>query len=109
MPAKSGVAIWNSERQDHGLDKALDHRLIDAARPALESKHPVQIELPVGNVNRTVGAMLSGEVAKRYGHDGLPEDTIWVRFDGTAGGSFTRYASIPMQATMRTSSAPRAR
>ncbi|HEY4170818.1 MAG TPA: glutamate synthase-related protein, partial [Reyranella sp.] len=88
MPARPGVAIWNSERQDHGLDKALDHKLIDAARPALESRHPVQIELPVGNVNRTVGAMLSGEVAKRYGHAGLPEDTISVRLTGTAGQSF---------------------
>jgi glutamate synthase (NADPH) large chain len=87
-PAKPGVAIWNTERQDHGLDKALDHRLIEAAQPALESKQPVQVELPVTNVNRTVGAMLSGEVAKRYGHAGLPEDTISVRLSGTAGQSF---------------------
>src|SRR5579883_2967081 len=87
-PARPGVAIWNSERQDHGLDKALDHKLIEAARPALEDRHPVQIELPVGNVNRTVGAMLSGEVARRYGHAGLPEDTISVRLTGTAGQSF---------------------
>jgi glutamate synthase (NADPH/NADH) large chain len=87
-PARPGVAIWNSERQDHGLDKALDHKLIEAARPALENRHPVQIELPVGNVNRTVGAMLSGEVARRYGHAGLPEDTISVRLTGTAGQSF---------------------
>jgi glutamate synthase (NADPH/NADH) large chain len=87
-PARPAVAIWNSERQDHGLDKALDHRLIEAAQPALQSGQPVQIELPVGNVNRTVGAMLSGEVAKRYGHTGLPEDTISVRLSGTAGQSF---------------------
>jgi glutamate synthase (NADPH/NADH) large chain len=87
-PAKPGVAIWNSERQDHGLDKALDHQLIAAAQPALENGQPVQVELPVGNVNRTVGAMLSGEVAKRYGHVGLPEDTISVRLAGTAGQSF---------------------
>jgi glutamate synthase (NADPH/NADH) large chain len=88
VPAKPGVAIWNSESQDHGLDKALDHKLIAAAQPALESGQPVQVELPVGNVNRTVGAMLSGEVAKRYGHIGLPEDTISVRLTGTAGQSF---------------------
>ncbi len=88
VAAKPGVAIWNSERQDHGLDKALDHKLIAAAQPALESGQPVQVELPVGNVNRTVGAMLSGEVAKRYGHIGLPEDTISVRLTGTAGQSF---------------------
>src|SRR5499427_3607262 len=87
-PARPGVAIWNSERQDHGLDKALDHQLIAAAQPALENGQPVQVELPVGNVNRTVGAMLSGEVAKRRGHGGLPEDTVSVRLTGTAGQSF---------------------
>ena len=82
------MAIWNSERQDHGLDKALDHRLIEAAQPALEKGEPVLVELPIGNVNRTVGAMLSGEVAMRYGHAGLPEDTISVKLSGTAGQSF---------------------
>jgi glutamate synthase (NADPH/NADH) large chain len=88
MPARAGVAIWNTERQDHGLDRALDHRLIEAAQPALGKGQPVQVDLPVGNVNRTVGAMLSGEVARRYGHGGLPEDTISVRLTGTAGQSF---------------------
>ena len=88
MPAKPGVEIWNSERQDHGLDKALDRKLIAAAQPALTKGQPVQIEMPVGNVNRTVGAMLSGEVAKKHGHAGLPEDTISIRLTGTAGQSF---------------------
>jgi glutamate synthase (NADPH/NADH) large chain len=87
-PAKPGIAIWNSERQDHGLDKALDHKLIAAAQPAIDKGQPVQIDLPITNVNRTVGAMLSGEVAKKYGHAGLPEDTISVRLTGTAGQSF---------------------
>jgi len=87
-PARPGVAIWNSERQDHGLDKALDHRLIEAAQPSLEKGEPVQIELPVGNVNRTVGAMLSGQVARRRGHAGLTDDTISVKLTGTAGQSF---------------------
>ena len=82
------VAIHNTERQDHGLDKALDHQLIAAARPALEEGKPVRIEMPVRNINRTVGTMLSGEVARRYGHGGLPPDTISVRFTGTAGQSF---------------------
>jgi len=86
--AKPGVAIYHCEAQDHQLDKALDNELIAAAEPALEKKEPVRIDKPIRNVNRTVGAMLSGEVAKRYGHAGLPEDTIWARFDGTAGGSF---------------------
>ncbi len=87
-PARPGVAIWNSERQDHGLDKALDHRLIEAAQPALDNGQPVLVELPIGNVNRTAGAMLSGEVARRTGHAGLAEDTISVKFTGTAGQSF---------------------
>ena len=87
-PAREGVAIWNTERQDHGLDRALDHKLIEAARPALDRGEPVRVELPVTNVNRTVGAMLSGEVAKRAGHAGLAEDTISVKLIGTAGQSF---------------------
>ncbi|MGE3142586.1 MAG: glutamate synthase-related protein, partial [Hyphomonadaceae bacterium] len=87
-PAAPGVAIHNGESQDHGLDRALDHRLIAEAKPALAKKKPVRIETSVINVNRTVGAMLSGEVARRYGHAGLPEDTISVRLTGTAGQSF---------------------
>ncbi|HZT89989.1 MAG TPA: glutamate synthase large subunit [Stellaceae bacterium] len=83
-----GVAIRHCETQNHGLDKALDNELIALARPALERREPVRIELPIRNIHRTVGAMLSGEVAKRYGHAGLPEDTIWARFDGNAGQSF---------------------
>ena len=87
-PAKSGVAIYNCERQQHHLDKALDNELIAAAQPALESRAPVRIEHPIRNVHRTVGAMLSGEVARRYGHGGLPQDTIWTTFRGNAGQSF---------------------
>jgi glutamate synthase (NADPH/NADH) large chain len=87
-PAKLGVAIYNCERQDHHLDKALDNELIEAAGPALDEREPVRIERPIRNVHRTVGAMLSGEVAGRYGHAGLPQDTIWITFRGTAGGSF---------------------
>src|SRR5262249_26753678 len=88
MPAKPGVAIFNSEAQNHGLDKALDLQLIAEARAALENGTPVRIEKAIRNVNRTVGAMLSGEVARRYGHAGLPEDTISVKLTGTAGQSF---------------------
>jgi glutamate synthase (NADPH/NADH) large chain len=85
---KPGVAIYNCETQDHHLDKALDHKLIAAAAPALERGEPVRIEHTIRNVNRTVGAMLSGEVASRYGHTGLPEDTIAVTLTGNAGQSF---------------------
>jgi glutamate synthase (NADPH/NADH) large chain len=86
--AGPGVAVHNSESQDHGLDKALDRELIERARPALDDRKPVRIEMGIRNFNRTAGAMLSGEVAKRYGHAGLPEDTIYVRMKGTAGQSF---------------------
>jgi glutamate synthase (NADPH/NADH) large chain len=82
------VPLHQCEPQDHGLAKALDHELIDKASAALSSKRPVAIESRIYNRNRTVGAMLSGEVARRYGHAGLPEDTIHVNFTGTAGQSF---------------------
>ena len=82
------VALSNSETQDHGLDKALDHELIRQAQPALERGTPVRIEIPIHNYNRTFGAMLSGRVAERYGHQGLPEDSIHIKANGTAGQSF---------------------
>ncbi len=90
-PAKAapGVAIYNCQKQDHGLERALDNKLIELAKPALEHRTPVRIEdLEIRNVNRTVGAMLSGEVARRYGHAGLPEDTIYIKGHGTGGQSF---------------------
>jgi len=82
------VARFNSEKQDHGLEKALDHRLIELAMPALERREKVSIDIPIRNINRTVGTMLSNEVAKRYGHEGLADDTIHVRLAGSAGQSF---------------------
>ena len=82
------VAVYHSEQQDHGLENALDHRLIELAEPALERGEKVTIEMPIRNINRTVGTMLSDEVARRYGHDGLPDETIHVRFAGSAGQSF---------------------
>ena len=89
----ASVAIHQSEKQDHGLDKALDHELIAKARVALDSRRPVQIESRIWNRNRTAGAMLSGEVARRYGHAGLPDDTIHVRFKGVAGQTFGGWLS----------------
>ena len=86
--AAPGVAIHNCETQDHGLERALDHELIRRARPALEGGEPVRIEVEVRNSHRTVGAMLSGEVAMRYGHAGLPDDSIHIRARGTGGQSF---------------------
>ena len=81
------VARYHVENQDHGLDKALDHRLIELAQPALSRGEKVTIEMPIRNINRTVGTMLSGEIAKKYGHEGMPDDTIRVRFAGSAGQS----------------------
>ena len=82
------VPRHHTESQDHGLDKALDHRLIELAQPALERREKVTIEMPIRNLNRTVGTMLSSEVARRYGHEGLPDDTIRIKFAGSAGQSF---------------------
>jgi glutamate synthase (NADPH/NADH) large chain len=82
------VARHQCEQQDHGLAKALDHELIAAAAPALERKQPVRLSYRIRNAHRSVGAMLSGTVARKFGHDGLPEDTIHVAFTGIAGQSF---------------------
>ena len=82
------VALFHNEEQKHGIWDIPDRVLIEQAQPALVDGTPVKLEIPVRNVNRTVGAMLSGEVAKRYGHAGLPEDTIAVKLTGTAGQSF---------------------
>jgi glutamate synthase (NADPH/NADH) large chain len=81
------VPRFHVENQDHGLDKALDHRLIELAEPALERGEKVSIDMPIRNINRTVATMLSGEIARRYGHEGLPDDTIQIRFAGSAGQS----------------------
>jgi glutamate synthase (NADPH/NADH) large chain len=98
--AAPGVAVYHCETQDHGLDRALDKQLIELARPALEEKQPVQIDLPVKNTNRTVGTMLSGEVARRYGHAGLPEDTISITLRGIAGQSFGAFVAHGVSITL---------
>jgi glutamate synthase (NADPH/NADH) large chain len=87
------VAIFNSEKQNHPIDDVLDHKLIAEAMPALESRKPVKIEATIRNTDRSVGAMLSGEVAKRYGYAGLPEDTIAITLTGTGGQSFGAWAA----------------
>jgi glutamate synthase (NADPH/NADH) large chain len=87
------VARRNVEQQDHGLEKALDNTLITQAQGALNDRKPITIESRISNVNRTVGAMLSHEVARRYGQTGLPNNTINVKFSGTAGQSFGAFLS----------------
>ena len=89
------VALYHCQEQDHGLDRALDHELIRLCHPVLEERQlqeverqSVELEMPIYNSNRTVGGMLSGEVARRYGEEGLPANTISVSFKGSAGQSF---------------------
>ncbi len=79
--------VYNCEAQDHGLDKAADNDLIKQAQPAIENQQPVKIETPIYNYNRTFGTMLSGEVARKYGLEGLPDDSIHIKANGTAGQS----------------------
>ena len=86
--APRGVAIYNCEPQDHKIHDILDRRLIAQAQTALDRGEQVRIESAIKNTDRAVGGMLSGEIAKRYGHEGLPDDTIRVKFAGTAGQSF---------------------
>jgi glutamate synthase (NADPH/NADH) large chain len=93
MPKAGPEEIRHTAFQNHPIDTVLDRKLIAEAMPALEAKTPVRIETKVINVDRSVGAMLSGEVAKRFGHAGLPEDTIHVTLTGTAGQSFGAWAA----------------
>ncbi len=86
--AGPGVNIHHCEPQDHRINDILDRRLIAQARPALDGGARLRLTSPIRNTDRTTGAMLSGEIAKRYGHAGLPADTIHVAFTGTAGQSF---------------------
>ncbi|HEY5347803.1 MAG TPA: glutamate synthase-related protein, partial [Rhizomicrobium sp.] len=90
---KKGVAIHNCEKQNHRLDTAIDHELIAAAKAGIERGEQIRLDRTVRNVDRTVGAMLSGEIAKRHGHAGLADDTIIIRFTGTAGQSFGAFLS----------------
>ena len=94
----SRVARRKMQAQDHGLDAALDHALIAKAAPALESKTPVTGSFTIRNVHRTVGAMLGGEIARRYGSAGLPDETIHFKFSGSAGQSFGAF--VPSGVTL---------
>lgn len=86
-------------RQDHGLERALDNELIRCAEPALERGERVVLDFPIRNVNRTVGTMLGSELTRRYGHTGLPDDTIDITFHGSAGQSFGAF--LPAGITLR--------
>lgn len=88
VPLEEGRELFQTERQDHGLAAALDVELIEACKPAIESGQAVHLTRRIRNVNRTVGAMLSGRIAEAHGHAGLPADTIRIDFTGVAGQSF---------------------
>jgi glutamate synthase (NADPH/NADH) large chain len=94
-----GQDLHCTKAQDHGLDQALDQELIAAAAPALERGEPVEIDVPVRNVNRTVGTMLGSALTRRWGGEGLPDDTITVRLRGSAGQSFGAF--VPRGITLR--------
>ena len=94
----SRVARRRTQPQDHGLNQALDHQLIAKAKPALESKTSVTAKFAIRNVHRTVGAMLGGEIARKYGSAGLPDGTIRFRFEGSAGQSFGAF--VPSGVTL---------
>jgi glutamate synthase domain-containing protein 2/glutamate synthase domain-containing protein 1/glutamate synthase domain-containing protein 3 len=87
-PMPSRIARRCVQPQDHGLSQALDYKLIEHAREAIDFGTKVEIKMPIRNIHRTVGAMLSGEVARRHGSAGLPDDTIVCEFTGSAGQSF---------------------
>src|SRR5260370_1097110 len=83
-----GQKIFHAEGQNHHLENVLDRKLIAQAQPAIDRGAPVKIEMEINNTDRSAGAMLSGTIARLYGHTGLPEDTIHVSFKGTAGQAF---------------------
>jgi glutamate synthase domain-containing protein 2/glutamate synthase domain-containing protein 1/glutamate synthase domain-containing protein 3 len=82
------IARYHCQDQDHGLGKALDWKLLELAEAAVERRERVDLELPIRNVHRTVGTIVSGEIARRYGSQGLPDDTLYIKFHGSAGQSF---------------------
>jgi glutamate synthase domain-containing protein 2/glutamate synthase domain-containing protein 1/glutamate synthase domain-containing protein 3 len=91
-----GVGVFKSQEQDHGLETALDHVLIERCKDALEGRAKVRLEMPIRNVHRTVGTMLAGEIARRFGKAGLPEETITFEFRGSAGQSFGAFMTNGM-------------
>ena len=95
-----GSSVRKTIEQDHGLDKALDQDLIPLAGPALERGEAVEIVKPIRNVNRTVGTILGSELTRKYGAAGLPDDTVKLRFTGSAGQSFGAFVPRGMTLTL---------
>ena len=99
-PVPSRVARRCVKAQDHGLEQALDHQLLATTQAALETLTPVEIKLPVRNIHRSVGTMLSGEIARRHGSAGLPDDTIRIQLEGSAGQSLGAFLAKGVTLTL---------
>ncbi len=95
------VSRYHTGTQDHAIAAQIDNQLIELCRPALDDKTPVEFAYDIRNIDRTVGTMLSHEIAKRYAADGLPDDTIKIHFSGAAGQSFGAWASKGMTLQVR--------
>jgi glutamate synthase domain-containing protein 2/glutamate synthase domain-containing protein 1/glutamate synthase domain-containing protein 3 len=93
MHIRTEDSAYRTKSQDHGIDKALDNELIALAQPAIENAAPVREEIRLRNIHRTVGTMLSAEMTRQYGEDGLPEDTIRFKATGTCGQSFAAFVN----------------
>ncbi|MXY69378.1 MAG: glutamate synthase large subunit [Acidobacteriia bacterium] len=100
-PVDRAISRYHTGAQDHGLEKQIDNQLIELCRPAIEELSPVEFAYDLRNTDRTVGTMLSHEIAKRYGAAGLPDDTIKIHFSGSAGQSFGAWASSGMTLQIR--------
>ena len=94
------IAIRCVQKQDHGLERALDNQLIELAKDAIEIQKPVEIRMPIRNIHRTVGTILSSQITKRYGLKGLPDNTIKIYFTGSVGQSFAAFLASGISMTV---------
>jgi glutamate synthase (NADPH/NADH) large chain len=99
-PEHGTTELHQTRAQDHGLERAVDHELIARAQPALLEGKPVALELPIRNVNRSLGTLLGSEITRRYGADGLPDGTIRIRLDGSGGQSFGAFMPRGMEISL---------
>ncbi len=93
MHIRANDSAYRTKSQDHGIDKALDNELIELAKPAIENSTPIKEEIRLRNINRTVGTMLSAEMTRKHGEEGLAEDTIYFKATGTCGQSFAAFVN----------------
>jgi len=99
-PTPSRVARRRVQDQDHGLEQALDHKILGQVHSTLETLSPIEVKLPVRNIHRSVGTMLSGEIARRYGSAGLPDETVHIQLSGSAGQSLGAFLAKGVTLTL---------